>query len=226
MPSLARHQSGPRRVPPRLRPGVAPAGTSGRSSHIGPRRLVHDAPHHAAEAVDRGGAGLAIGRRRRSCWRSNSRRSSAAPAGVRRQQPLAAIRAAGRLRDVALIHQCAQHAGERLLGDAQNAEQVGNGNARIAANEMQRAMMGAAEPEFLQCHVGGVGEVAIGEEQQVLRQPDVVFAEECQVGRRRWMRRSGFALNGEAAAAETAGASFDSGMAGIPWVGRKLRQLY
>ena len=54
---------------------------------------------------------------------------------------------------------------------------------------MQRAMMRAAEAELLQGHVGSIGEVAVGEEQQVLRH--------AQVG-----------LGSDRA--------FDSGMAGIP----------
>ena len=157
---------------------------------IGARGVVHDPAHHAAEAVHRGGAGLAIGAAETFLLALEQPPLQRRAGRGEGQQPLPAVRAAGRLRDVALIHQRAQHAGERLFGYAQNAQQIGNGNAGIAADEMQRTMMRAAQPEFLQDHVGGIGEVAVGEEQQVLRA--------CrQVGAR-------------------AGSTFDSGMAGIP----------
>ena len=84
------------------------------------------------------------------------------------EQALAAIRSAGGLGDVAAVHQVGQHAGERLLGDAQDDQQVGHGDAGVAADEVHRAVMGAAEAELVEDHVGGIGEVAVGEEQQVL----------------------------------------------------------
>ena len=81
---------------------------------------------------------------------------------------MAAIRSAGGLGDVATVHQVRQHAGEGLLGDAQDDQQVGHGEAGVAANEVHGPVMGAAEAELGEDHVGGIGEVAVGEEQQVL----------------------------------------------------------
>ena len=64
------------------------------------------------------------------------------------QQPLAAIARTFPLHDIALIHQLLEDAAERLLGDAQKLEQVGDLHARIAIDEVEHAMMGAAKAEF------------------------------------------------------------------------------
>ena len=47
-----------------------------------------------------------------------------------------------------------------------HVEQIGDPQAGMAGDEVQYAMMGAAEAEVLQNRVGVAGEVAIGEEQQ------------------------------------------------------------
>ena len=83
------------------------------------------------------------------------------------KKTLPAIGVAGLLHDVALVHQLLQHAAERLLGDAQHLEQVGDLQPRIAADEMHHAVMGAAEAERLQHMVGVADEIAIGEKQQL-----------------------------------------------------------
>jgi len=59
-----------------------------------------------------------------------------------------------------------EDAAERLLGDLEHVEQFGDLHAGIAIDEMQHAMMGAAEVELLQHLVGVADEIAIGEEQQ------------------------------------------------------------
>src|SRR5580704_1495618 len=53
------------------------------------------------------------------------------------EQPLAAVVGAFPLHHVALVDQLLEHPPERLLGDLQNDEQVGNFYARIAVDEVQ-----------------------------------------------------------------------------------------
>ena len=69
---------------------------------------------------------------------------------------------------------------ERLLGDAEDAEQLAHRNAGAAADEVQHAVVRPAHAELRQDRVGAGGEVAVAEEQQVLRQPQLLLAQEQQ----------------------------------------------
>ena len=76
------------------------------------------------------------------------------------------------LHHVALVDQLLEHAPERLLGDAQDVEQVRDLHAGIAVDEMQHPVMRAAEAELLQ-HVVRIGdEVPVGKEQKLDQVPD------------------------------------------------------
>ena len=83
------------------------------------------------------------------------------------KQALPAVVVAGLLHDVAFVEQLLEHPAERLLGDAQHVQQVGDLQAGIAVDEMHHPVMGAAEAERLQLVVGVADEIAIGEEQQL-----------------------------------------------------------
>ena len=83
------------------------------------------------------------------------------------QQPLPAVVVAGLLHDIAFVEQLLEHATQRLLGDAQHVEQVGDLQSGIAVDEMHHPVMRAAEPERFQLMVGVADEVAIGKEQQL-----------------------------------------------------------
>jgi hypothetical protein len=74
---------------------------------------------------------------------------------------------AGFLDDIALVEQLLEHPAERLFGDPQDVQQIGDFQAGIAMHEMHDTMMGAAEAEHLELMVGVADEVAIGEEQQL-----------------------------------------------------------
>ena len=81
------------------------------------------------------------------------------------------------LDDMAGVDQLLQHAGEALLGDLQNVEKLGDRQARHAVDEMQDAVMRAAEAVVGQDLVRIGGEVAIGEEEQLDdREIDAVIA--------------------------------------------------
>ena len=88
---------------------------------------------------------------------------------------------AGLLHDIAFVEQLLEHPSQRLLGDAQHVEQVGDLQAGIAVDEMQHPVMGPAEAEGLELMVGVADEIPIGEEQQLDDIP-------AQIGRRRGRR--------------------------------------
>src|SRR5688572_16294414 len=83
------------------------------------------------------------------------------------EQAPAAIKRTFLLHDIAPLDQFAQHAAERLLGDLQNVEKLGNPHAGIAADEMQDSVMGAPEADGAEDDVGIGSEIAIGEEQKL-----------------------------------------------------------
>ena len=85
--------------------------------------------------------------------------------GVKKALP--AVVVAGLLHDIAFVEQLLEHPAERLLGDAQHVQQIGDLEAGIAVDEMHHPVMGPAEPERLQLMVGVADEIAIGEEQQL-----------------------------------------------------------
>ena len=60
-----------------------------------------------------------------------------------------------------------EDAGQALLGDLEDIEEIGNPEAGIAVNEVQHAVMRAAEAEVVEQGVRLAGKVAIREEQQL-----------------------------------------------------------
>ena len=97
------------------------------------------------------------------------------PGRGQRQQPLPAVALAGVLDDKALADELAEHAGEALLGDAQDAQQLADAHLRMAADEIDDAVMGATEAVARQHGVGLGGEIAIGVEEKLDSLPQLVF---------------------------------------------------
>ena len=85
--------------------------------------------------------------------------------GVKKALP--AVVVAGLLHDIAFVEQLLEHPPQRLLGDAQHVQQVGDLQPGIAVDEMHHPVMRPAEPEGLQLVVGVADEIAVGEEQQL-----------------------------------------------------------
>ena len=83
------------------------------------------------------------------------------------KQALPSVVIAGLLHDIAFVEQLLEHPAQRLLGDAQHVQQIGDLEAGIAVDEMHHPVMGAAEPERLELVVGIADEIAVGEEQQL-----------------------------------------------------------
>src|SRR6185312_4620858 len=141
-----------------------------------------DAEHDLAEALDRLGAGLAIGLGDALALVLGELALELDALLGELEQALPAVAAARLLADEALAHELAQDAAQALLGDAQDAEQVGDAHLRMAADEIDDAVMGAAEAVFRQHGVGLGGEVAIGVIEQLDRLAQLLLAEEEQVG--------------------------------------------
>src|SRR3954465_1565088 len=80
------------------------------------------------------------------------------------EQPLAAVARPLPLLDIALIDELLEHPAERLLGDLENVQEVGDLHAGIAVDEMEHPVMGAAEAKTREHVIGIAHEIAIGEE--------------------------------------------------------------
>ena len=72
------------------------------------------------------------------------------------KKPLASIALAFLLQNVTFVDELLEDAAERLLGDAQNVEQVGDLHAGIAIDEMQHAMVRAAKLSFARTSSGSL----------------------------------------------------------------------
>ena len=79
---------------------------------------------------------------------------------------MAAVLGAGARLDEAVGDELLEHPVEALLGDLQDLQQFGDRQARLAAHEMEHAVMRAAETVGFEQPVGVADEVAIGEEKQ------------------------------------------------------------
>jgi hypothetical protein len=65
------------------------------------------------------------------------------------------------------IDQLFEHSCETLLGYLQRIQEIGNGHAGVAVNEMYHAVMGTPEAAFRKDGIGVGNEVPIREEQQL-----------------------------------------------------------
>ena len=146
------------------------------------RLFVHDAAHDAAEAFDGGAAGFAVRLDDALALALEQAAFEFLALGGEGEQALAAVGAALCLGDVALLDEGAEHAGQALFGDAEHGEEFADRHASVAADEMQHPVMGAAEAEFFEDDIGGVGEIAVGEKQHVLGGADFRLAEEEEIG--------------------------------------------
>src|SRR5665213_757514 len=82
------------------------------------------------------------------------------------KEALAAIERAGLLFDEAAVDELLQHAPEALLGDLQDIEQVGNSHAGVAIDEVNDAMVRAAETVTEQRGIRVGDKIAVGKEEQ------------------------------------------------------------
>src|SRR5262249_664127 len=88
------------------------------------------------------------------------------------------------LLDKFLPHQMAKNPVQALFGNLKDAEQFAYRHLRMTPDEMNDAMMGAAETKFGQDGVGLCGEITIGEEQQLYPLAQSVLGQKDRLGRR------------------------------------------
>jgi hypothetical protein len=102
--------------------------------------------------------------------------------GRQLETTLPAIMRTRPLEDELLPNQLTENAAQALLGDAQNAEQLADGHLRVASDEVDDAMMGAAKTISRKDRVGLCGEVAVSKEQQLDALSYLFLFEEIRVG--------------------------------------------
>ena len=88
------------------------------------------------------------------------------------KQPLPPVIGSFLLHHITLLDQLLEHAAQRLLGDLENIEQLGDLHAGISVDEMQHPMMCSPEAQFRQNIVRITDEIAISEEQKLDNVPD------------------------------------------------------
>ena len=147
-------------------------------SRRGAGLAVHDPAHDPAEAVNGGGAGFAVGGGEDLTLTLEEAALECRAADGEGEMALPGVAGAAGLGDVVLFDQGGEDAGEALLGDAEDGEEVADGNAGATADEVDGTVMGAAEVEIVEDAVGGGGEIAVGEEEQILGLPHLLLAKE------------------------------------------------
>ena len=104
---------------------------------------------------------------------------------------------AGLLHDIPFVEQLLEHPSQRLLGDAQHVEQIGDLQAGIAVDEMHHPVMRAPESEGLELMVGVADEIPIGEEQELDDIPAQIGRAGAGTPALRWPCESGSAEGSE-----------------------------
>src|SRR5262249_53132308 len=101
-----------------------------------------------------------------------------------REMALAPVARARFLLHIAEPDQLLQHAAEALLGDPQRRQQFCDGDAGLASDKINGAMMRAAEAVACEDGVRITGKVAIGKEQELDALAELLVAQIEQVGSR------------------------------------------
>src|SRR6185312_16949636 len=164
---------------------------AGRPAEFAPVLLIDHAEQHLAEPIHPLGPGGAVGPCDEGALVLGQLALEIDALLCQLEQPLAAIARAGPLHHIAFAHELAQHARQALLGDAQDAEQLAHRDLRMAADEIDLAMMGAAEIALGENAVGLGGEIAIGIEQQLHCLAEFFLAQEYRAGTRLELAHSG-----------------------------------
>jgi len=80
---------------------------------------------------------------------------------------LAAVAEAGLLRDKAILDQLLEYPGQRLLGDLQNHQEIGDPQSRISMHEMEDPVVRPPKPEFIEYPVRLASKVPVGKKQKL-----------------------------------------------------------
>jgi hypothetical protein len=93
------------------------------------------------------------------------------------EQALAAIGGADFLDDEVSGLEIGEDAAERLFGDGEQAEQFTDGQAGFAGDEIERAVMGAAQAFFGEQGIGAANQAGVAEVEQLDAAAQLVFAQ-------------------------------------------------
>src|SRR5690606_28676913 len=132
----------------------------------GALRFVDDHAQEGFGAVALGWRQVGEGGADAALLRMEEAQREGAACGGRIEQALAAVDRAGQLLDEAAIDELLEDAAETLLGELEDIEEIGDADAGMPVEEVDDAMMGAAEAVAEKRRVGVGGEVAIGEEEE------------------------------------------------------------
>lgn len=127
---------------------------------------IDEAQEIAAHHVLRLGLHLGQGPRDAARLQRGELQGQLVALGGRMKEPLAPVGGARAALDEVLLDELLQDPVEALLGDPQNVQEFRDGQARVAAHEVQNPVMGPAEAVLVQDPVRIADEVAIGEEEQ------------------------------------------------------------
>jgi hypothetical protein len=83
------------------------------------------------------------------------------------EQSLAAVGSPGFLKHVAVLNEVAQYAPKALLGDFQNVEEIRDTHTGMTVDEMQHAMVRAAEAKAGEQFIGVADEIPVRKKQQL-----------------------------------------------------------
>ena len=101
----------------------------------------------------------------------------------------------GLLPDEVLPNQLAKNSAQTLLGDAQDCEELADGDPRVSSDKMDDAMMGAAKTVSRQDRVGLGGEITIGKKQQLDPLPHLLLGYSRRVSRQIYVRHIDLSRN-------------------------------
>ena len=141
---------------------------------------------HCPEAGNRRLAGGRIGPRHTVAQLLEQRGFERGSRPGQAQQPLAAVAVADDQVDMTLLLQVGEHPTQRLLGDAEQPQQIADRHIRSPGNEVKRAMMGSPQSARAQQVIGAADHIGIAEIEQLDAAAQLGFAQEqCGSARRR-----------------------------------------
>lgn len=98
--------------------------------------------------------------------------------GRQPQQPLPAIARANGLGDQSTLLKFAEYSAQRLFGDRQQQQQITDGQAGTPRDEVERAVMGAAETVRGKADIGSFDHISVTEIEQLDSAPNFRLPQE------------------------------------------------
>ena len=154
-----------------------------------------DPQHNLPETLHRPRSGFAVGVGDPRALRLRQPSLESASLGRQFEETLPPIMRTGLLPDEVLPNQLAENAAQTLLGDAQDCEELADGDPRVSSDKMDDAMMGAAKTVSRQDRVGLGGEIPIGKKQQLDPLPHLLLVNGRRMSREIYVRHIDLSCN-------------------------------